>query len=313
MSTVQSYQYSDNPQESARRQLIALESRRLESVRLQAQQNINQLNSQLTTITQEMNRLAIMDLQSVRNNEALNSLTNQLNTTQAQLSEARHNLAQQIESVKKLYAEADCEKDLLNNAIRQAQSSLSEINRISQMSFENIDDMADAIKQGTDLAVRQTEIENQIHEVETELRFLTSHAEMQPAALITLEAMRENGYRLKEAKTAEELTFYFEQKERAHQIAVRIAKPVRKGENIHSWDMIAETFQMNGESCLMEIEDFETSVEIMDIGELKRGQFRVYPKDPRSRAREKCGIIPSLYESNRDRKRQVKHKKTVVQ
>jgi len=155
----------------------------------------------------------------------------------------------------------------------------------------HLDDMARAVNEGAQLAAKQMKIENRLHNVETELRFLTRNAAIQPAALITLEAMQENGYTLREVETEEGLTSYFEQKETEHQIAVRIAPPVRQGENIQSWEMLAETFKMAGETCLMEIEDFETSIEAMDIGELKRGH-RVYPKDDRSRSAEKRGAIP---------------------
>ena len=144
--------------------------------------------------------------------------------------------------------------------------------------------MTNAIRQGAALSARQSEIESQLHNVETEIRFLTLHAEMQPAALITLQAMRENGYEFRAVETAEGLTTYFEQKETNHQIAVRIAKPVHEGEDIYTWDILAETFEMTDETCLLEIEDFETSVKVMGIGNLKRGKFRVYPKDERSQS-----------------------------
>jgi hypothetical protein len=112
-------------------------------------------------------------------------------------------------------------------------------------------------------------------------------------------------------QTAEGLTSYFEQKETGHQIAVRIAKPIREGENLHKWDMLAETFKMTGETCLSEIEDFETSVETMEIGKLKRGQFRVYPKDERSPSREKQGIIPPMKKQQRESTKYIKRDKEI--
>jgi len=191
---------------------------------------------------------------------------------------------------------------------KKAQNLLSDIKRLAQISADHVETMSNAIQQGNELSAQQLEIESQLQRVESEIRFLTNHTEMPPAALITLEAMWENGYELRGVETADGLTWYLEQNKTGHQIAIRIAKPVREGENTHTWDMVAETFEMTGETCLSEIEDFETSVENMGIGNLKRGQFRIYPKDERSRSREKHGVILPMQKQ----KRQVKNDKAMV-
>ena len=39
---------------------------------------------------------------------------------------------------------------------------------------------------------------------------------------------------------------------------------------------------MQGETCLFELEDFETAVEDIGIAKLKRGSVKVYPKNEHS-------------------------------
>ncbi len=279
MSTVQSFQYTVDPAETMRLQRLAEESRKLEILQLQAQQNANRLYEQLSAITAEKKKLMALDGKIAESRQTLDHLDGQLNLCRTELIKAEKNLAAQIQQTKQLHADLLAEQQSFQQSFATAQNVLTDINRITQTAMDHVEDITSAIAQGAAFTAHQTEVNQRLHEVETELRFLTRHADIQPAALITLEAMRENGYRLREVISAEGLTSYFEHMKTAHQIAVRIQQPARQGESLQTWDMLAETFNMSGETCLSELEDFELSVDAAGCGHLKRGEYRVYPKD----------------------------------
>jgi len=134
MSTVQSYRYQVDQAELRRRQLVAIESRKLKAAQLQTQQHMNQLNNQLQTITAEMDKLAVMDLRLVKNHETLNEMRKELHAAQSQLVAAKQHLTQQIKAAKTLHSETDCEKQALQDAIRQSQYALSDVDRLSRAS-----------------------------------------------------------------------------------------------------------------------------------------------------------------------------------
>ena len=71
MSTVQSYQYRVDPEELRHRQLIAVESRKLDIAHLQAQQQMNQLCNQMKAISEEMKILSLLDKRSDSNKNYL--------------------------------------------------------------------------------------------------------------------------------------------------------------------------------------------------------------------------------------------------
>jgi len=112
------------------------------------------------------------------------------------------------------------------------------------------------------------------------------------------------------------LIAYFKKADSEHQIAVRMTPAIRRGEDIKTWYLIAETFEMDGETCLEELDDFDTAMEEIDIGELqhiKHHPFPIYPKDESSRIREKRGVLPAPkkvgYSARSNRKRDMKKEK----
>ena len=224
----------------------------------------------------------------------LDQLNSQLELARTELINAERNLDKQLELTRQLGNELSAEQQSLQQSISLAQNVLNDVTRISQVSSAHVEDLALSIKQEAEFSTQQAELDQRLHDVEVEVRFLTLHADMQPAALVTLEGMLENGYRLRESVSDEGLTSYFEHAQTAHQIAVRIQQPVRQGENIQTWDMLAETFNMTGEICLAELEDFELSCEAKEYGQLQRGDYRVYPKDGRGLSKNRQRSIEPI-------------------
>ncbi|MBI4317673.1 MAG: hypothetical protein HY675_04215 [Chloroflexi bacterium] len=135
-----------------------------------------------------------------------------------------------------------------------------------------------------------------------EVQFVSQDPQLRVPAMATLSAMQANGYVLRETVDKDGLVGYFQDREKTHQIAVRIQPPEQAGSG-HSerWRMEVETFHLAGEECLYVLEDFvegvkETSVVAAELVE------RRYPKRdgesgiplPRQREKEQNGRAATI-------------------
>ena len=146
---------------------------------------------------------------------------------------------------------------------------------------------------GSKLEAQQRLIAQQLNQLNREVSFVTRDAALSPAAMLTLTAMRTNGYALRETLGEQGLISYFEQEGTGHHIAVRMAQvgPV-PGTGTERWDLLAETCGPPGNQCLEEMLDFETAVQLLDLGQLKRKGGRVCPKDGTDYAAEQWVSLP---------------------
>ena len=87
---------------------------------------------------------------------------------------------------------------------------------------------------------------------------------------------------------------------------------MRSEEKGDTWELVAETFDMTGETCLFEIEDFETAMDESGFGTLKSGDMRYYPKDERSADREKRGLLKASGSRSKTGKLKIAHPKKAV-
>ncbi len=305
MSTMQGYDYEID-REQARRAEIELERRRMELVRLRAERAAA-VHRRTVALAAEAERRGRSELgyaeraleaaeqqstdltrRSEAARHALGSLQSQLEASRAQLTQARRELQTQVDRCAALEGAAQQEASRLAHSLGQAREALHAADQIGEAANSGIDALANQAAEGEQLAAREAELERSIQQLESEVRFVTQQAQLMPAAMTTLMAMEQNGYRLGETLSRQGLIGYFEKEGERHQIAVRCAAVSRPGEDLAQWQVLAETFGLLDERCLHEIADFETSVEEQELGSLRRNQLRVYPKDDRSRR----GLLP---------------------
>ena len=180
------------------------------------------------------------------------------------------------------------EKLNLTRSISLARQNIQQIELLNKQSLQDAGDWGQAERITAKAAEDHQTVSERINHLERQIRFVSQNQASGPAAMAVLICMEENGYVLKGAESAEGLTSYFSQSEEEHQIAIRMT-PAK--ESNKEWELLAETYDMEGEDCLWEMEDFETAMEEMELGDLTRGQLRVYPKTggdliPRQRARK---------------------------
>jgi DNA repair exonuclease SbcCD ATPase subunit len=316
MSTTQSYNYQ--AQENERRRLEAeRQQRELELARLRAEQAqaIHQetiarsqasqretqrtLQEQQQTLQASQAKATELSSQAASLQTSLAATERALEASRAKVVQAQTDLQTQIAAAKRLHHEAGQEEQQLKDSINQAQDTLQQVENVAAIGIADADALVRVAGQGHEMDKTTIEINQQIQRLEQEINFVTQQAELQPAAMAVLMGMQQNGYELRDTLSKEGLIYYFEKADSKHKIAVRMASATRAGEEVQRWELLAETFEMVGETCLEELADFDTAMEEIGIGELQRGNYRVYPKDERSRQREKRGVLPSLKEAQR--------------
>lgn len=291
MSTTQSFNYALR-REQERQLQFKIEMDRLNLCSMKVQQSINQLYRQTRELEQEKRSLERMQAVSSEARQRIEGIKNQLQTCRQELSQQQSQLQGQMDALFQLQTDACQEMDMLQGSMEEAREALTEAERISAALTAHAHNLTTADVQTKFIMENQELLDQRVRNLEQELRFVTQKAELQPAAMITLSAMRQNGYTLREVISEQGLISYFEQAETGHQIAVKLGQPQRTGENTRNWELIAETFQMEDETCLFEIEDFEVAVEEEGIGRIERGKIKIYPKDEKSRDPEKRGLLP---------------------
>jgi hypothetical protein len=288
----------------AQRALEALERRRLELARLRAERSAY-IHRELLTLASEHERLtraqlarqagalsqADADLARLAERARaagirLDALGEQLQASRQELEKARVELAGHIGRLAALEGTAARLEGELRADLAVASGALAQVARTAEASLETADALGAATTEGRSLSERQGDLEGRIRALESEIRFVTQRTDLAPVAMVTLQAMEENGYRLQDTVSREGLILYFQKEGAAHQLAVRMAPDVRQGEGAARWDLLAETFGLKDASCLAEMEDFETALE--SRGTLRRRGERVYPRDDRQ------AVVPPL-------------------
>lgn len=294
MSTRQSWEYAPD-RSAAARAAVAEAERRLRLERQRAERAMIAYRQNLDRVRESERRGRQAAAEHARNRRSLDRLAGREAALAGELSSARRDLdglARDLEASRsalaaaeaaveaelacaaRLAAEVGAQSEVIAGAIGDAQTALGELADLGRASAESVRELSPAEREA--MAARQRDLEAGIRRLEAEVRLLAHDEATAPAALMTLLAMEANGYHLRETVSAEGLVAYFEHADAAHQIAVR-TRPAKRDRAEACWQMTAETFGLAGESCLFEIEDFETAVESLDLGLLAPGD-RVYPK-----------------------------------
>lgn len=277
--------------------LEALERRRLELARLRAERSAaihrevlsiareherltrTELARQAGALSQAQTDLARLTERARAAGVRLDALGEQLQASRQELETARVELAGHIDRLTALEGTTARLEGELRAEMAAASGALAQVARTAEASLETADALGAATTDGRALSELQGDLEGRIRVLESEIRFVTQRADLAPVAMVTLQAMEENGYRLQDTISRDGLILYFQKEGAAHHLAVRMAPDLRQGEGAARWDLLAETFDLKDASCLDEMEDFETALE--SRGTLRRRGGRVYPRDDR--------------------------------
>lgn len=281
----------------AQRALEALERRRLELARLRAERAAA-IHREVSALAREHERLTRPELarQSGALSQAeadlarlaeraraaglrLDALGEQLKASRQELEKARVELAGHVGRLQALEGTAARLEGELRADLAAASGALAGLAQAAEAGVETAGALGEAMLSGRAFGEAQGALEGRIRALESEIRFVTQRADLAPVAMVTLQAMEENGYRLQDTVSREGLILYFQKEGAAHQLAVRMAPEERQGGGEARWDLLAETFNLKDASCLQEMEDFETALE--SRGALRRRGGRVYPRDDR--------------------------------
>ncbi|MDJ0841051.1 MAG: hypothetical protein QNK37_31355 [Acidobacteriota bacterium] len=286
MSTSVNYSLSMR-EENRRRMNLALAQRQMERMDLEAQR----LQGRVASLSRRLNNLPSGGMeQATQLRHDLRARQQELQRVSTQLARAQQKVQAEITELSHVYRQSERERAKLAAAMRRGEATMEGLNHLTQLNLENARDLERAGQIGAGALQRQSEIEARINQVSSELRFVTAKNELAPAAMATLLSMEERGYTLAEVDDGDDLVSYFRQAEREHHIAVRL-QPM--AESNRTWDLLAETFDMEGAACLEELDELETAFEELELGELSQGAHRVYPKDDSGLVPERSGILPA--------------------
>lgn len=292
MSIVCNYYYAIT-ENGKRRLILGAELRRMLLARYQAQRHLYRFQQQIKKVRDYSSETLEHERSASQGRSALSGLRAQLASLQKELEYAKNGVVSQMNRIKDAREEIGEDQKALDTAIEDASCMLGNLDKLKNTQIDDIDRLAELFHQDSALIENVENLEREIVRLETELRFIGQKQEFQPVAAAALSAMADNGYELRETVSEEGLLAYFEQSETGRRIAVRIEPPVQENKATEKWEILAETFQMSGEQCLMEMEDFETSLE--DFGNrLDFGDIRIYPKEDHSVEREKRGLLPDF-------------------
>jgi hypothetical protein len=321
MSAQHSYQFSAAAQQRAHAEAMA-QQRRIELQRLRLEQAMHvqartraaqraasglardnartaaqaqsQLGSAQRAASRQRSQLGEMKGQTRRLRSGLKEHEHQLAQTKTEIARIRADLDRQIAAARAMHVETDRERSLLQAAIGQAHASIERCDELVGAGEAATAALGQADAAGRDLADAAEDFTSRIAELERELTFIDCHERTLPAAMAVLAGMTASGYRLRETLTRGELTAYFAKADGDHQIAVRVVPERRPGEQTERWEVLAETFGMVGQECVDELDDFDSAMEEIDLGELiSKGPLCNYPKAERTGEPERPGTLPA--------------------
>lgn len=244
-----------------------------------------QLGSQARSLEEQQAALSTLAQRARTAGFALDGQEDQVRASGLALEQARAELRAQMDDLVDLDRAARLQEAALSASLADARQTLS---RVETLQVANLSFLVDASAAGRAFGAVQSDLEERIRQLEAEVAFVTQHADLSPVAMVTLQAMESNGYCLQGTLGREEMVVYFQKQGAAHQIAVRMAPASQSSGDVQRWDLLAETFDMKGELCLGELDDFETAVEERGLGRLRRKEGRVYPRD------DSQALVPKL-------------------
>lgn len=271
-------------------QVAAIHAEGVALAREHEQRRSVQLASQSQALEGQREALADLARREHAAEATLQTLEDQVRKSALELERTRAELRLQMDRLAGLERDARLQETALAATLAAAEQTLGRVDGLQSANAETLAALVDASAAGRALGAEQSGLEERIRQLEAEVAFVTQRADLAPVAMVTLQAMESNGYRLQGTLAREEMIVYFQKEGAAHQIAVRMAPAAQSAGEAQRWDLLAETFEMKGETCLGELDDFETAVEERGLGRLRRKEGRVYPRD------DSQAVLPRLPE-----------------
>lgn len=275
-------------EQERRRQEAEREQLRLQQLRRQEQERKER--AELTTKREQLRshqlkasevQAGLSELQQQADDlqKQTSQLNQQIQQCEGRVQHARQDLQAKITEMQSLQGEVNQSEQSLQLTIKQGIETLDQIDLAINATEQQVEYLGSAYKEGQNINHDIRQVDEDIQQISSELSFISHHQSIQPMAMLALQGMKENNYQLREVRSRGEYIAYFEHAEKKHQIAVRM-EPTRQLHSEDSWDILMETFGMEDEVCLDELDDFTTSIEEIDGVDIKRGQF-TYPKGAR--------------------------------
>lgn len=236
-----------------------------------------QLSKQASALSRHQTELDKLGERARAAGVRLDNLEARLAESRLELERTEAELRSQMQKLAALEAAACGLETAVRATLDEAARTLSQVEDAARGNVASTGALTEAASSGREFVETQARLEADIQQLEVEVRFITQRAELAPMAMITVEAMEQNGYRLRETISRDGLIAYFQKEGAEHQLAVRLAPTGRPGENKGRWDLLAEAFDMKGPVCLEELDDFETA--LAEQGRLRRKGSRLYPRD----------------------------------
>ena len=205
--------------------------------------------------------------------QALRAELHTLQTQSQHLSEMAHACKQQLErthqetkqieaGLEQLNSAAKFEQRLLKAAIHQGREAESDATNTAGQVAKTTGQLVDETLKGQQILKQMGSALDQLQTASAELMLLASNPELTVPSMLTLQAMDEQGYHVRQTNSTEELTVYFESRERDHYFAVKHQK-IPSTPASRQWALASETYQLVGDVCSDILDDFESSLEQM--------------------------------------------------
>jgi hypothetical protein len=207
----------------------------------------------------------------------LDRLETQVQASRAAVEHAGAELRVELGRLGGLAAAAERHEAAVRDTLAAAGQALAAVESTAAANLDAVAALAAGQVEGAAFAAAQSDLLARLGQLDAEVSFLTQRADLTPVAMVTLQAMEENGYRLRDTLSRDGLIAYFEKEGEARWIAVRMAPVAGAAESAARWDLLAESFGFQGEDCRAELDDFETAV--AEHGRLRRRGAPVYPRD----------------------------------
>lgn len=254
------------------------ELERREMARIQAQ--IQQSQANFERYRQHIkSKLSVLNRQNSTLARQFDMLEAQISTAGQALTETQKLLDSALTENQELQDNAITELTNIRESLTIAQQALQHMEKLHDETIQQFKHLGVVIEEG---AFQRQEIQvmtTEIQQLECELHFITQQEQLLAPTIMTLVAMRENGYVLRETLSHDDMIAYFESADQSHEVAVR-QRSVQQEQSAFAdrWQMEVETFRLSDEACLDVLEDFVMGMEELgEVGMLQQTSQR-YPK-----------------------------------
>ncbi len=229
----------------------------------QTQDHLAGLNQQLSKMEDHLKELSSSSTEVIGQLEQLAKRVNELHDhfkqTQLEWGQLLNEEKQNLKSIEK-------EKEntqILTKEVNDGMNALS-------FSFDKIQQTSQEFQKWADEA---TQANTEYNQIRHEIAFLDSNPSLSTSAFVTMQAMRDQGYHLRQAISSNELKAWFEHVDGKKRIEVSLRDAYHEGE---IWLEQLNLFEFHEDECLKELEGYNDKLE--DLGVRYASPIIRYPK-----------------------------------